>query len=78
MNTTICGVDDRILYVITVWAIISVASRIYIAWYAGSELLEAPQQCGALAQANATLSRQCSDLAAKLQAELTRKESHGQ
>lgn len=34
MNTTICGVDDRILYVIIVWAAISSASRIYEAYCA--------------------------------------------
>jgi hypothetical protein len=29
MNTTICGVDDRVLYVIIAWAAVSLALRIY-------------------------------------------------
>lgn len=32
MNTTVCGVDDRILYVIVAWAIFHILIRVYEAW----------------------------------------------
>ena len=32
MNTTICGVDDRMLYVIGSWAVINLCIRAYEAW----------------------------------------------
>jgi hypothetical protein len=32
MSQTICGVDDRILYVVACWAAISVGCRIYDAY----------------------------------------------